>query len=74
MRFVLLFAAGVVVGKNWDRIKEGVVPFAGDASARFDALYAKTAQKIGQTIEDLEDQMAERQYRSNFVRVDGTTN
>lgn len=70
MRFVFLFAAGVLVGKNWDKIRGAVVPFAGDASARFDTLYAETARKVGQSVEDFEDRIAEKRYHVP-VRVNG---
>jgi hypothetical protein len=74
MRSVFLFVAGVLVGRNWDKIKGAVVPLAGDASARFDALYAGTARRFGQTIEDFEDRMAEKRSLPGPVRVDRMSN
>jgi hypothetical protein len=67
--YALLFCAGLLVGKKWDAIKDVVVPFAGDASARFDELYSEAARKVGTVVENIEDRAAEKQHHS---RVNGS--
>ncbi len=62
MPYALLFCAGVLVGKQWDAIKRAVVPFTGDASARFDQLYSEAARKVYTAVEDFEDRVAESQH------------
>lgn len=64
MPYALLFCAGILLGKKWETIKSIVVPFAGDASARFDELYSEAARKVGTAVEDLEDRVAEKEYHS----------
>lgn len=68
MPYLFLFAAGILLGKKWDAIKQVIVPFAGDASARFEELYSETARKVGTTVEDFEDRVAEKRSHS---RVNG---
>jgi hypothetical protein len=63
MPYVMVFAAGFVVGKSWDVLKGVVAPVLTDASERFDALYARTARTVAQTVENAEDRLAERRYQ-----------
>jgi hypothetical protein len=67
MLYVLLFASGVVAGRSWDALKAALTPLAGDASARFDALYASTARSLARAAEDVEDRWAERAHRDSQV-------
>lgn len=64
MQLFLIFAAGLVLGRSWKTVKKVVVPFAGDAAERFDAIYADVARGIGQRVEDVEDRLAEKKYRA----------
>lgn len=64
MRFLLTFAAGLIIGRNWNKIKKGLVPLVGDAAAQFDAMYAQAAQKVGQKVESIEDRIAERRFHA----------
>lgn len=64
MPYVFVFACGVLVGRSWDAMKGAVAPILDEASQRFDSLYANTARTVTQTVEDIEDRMAERRYRS----------
>jgi hypothetical protein len=64
MPYLFLFAAGILVGKKWDTIRSVIIPFAGDASARFDELYSETARRVGTKVEDFEDRVAEKRFDS----------
>lgn len=64
MQLFFIFAAGVVIGRSWKTVKDFVVPFAGDAAERFDAVYADVARGIAQRVEDVEDRVAEQKYRA----------
>jgi hypothetical protein len=64
MSLLLVFAAGVVIGKGWKTVRDVVVPFAGNASERFDMLYSQTAQAVVRRVEDVEDRVAERRYHA----------
>lgn len=67
MPYVFVFAAGFFVGRTWDTIKGAVAPLLGDAAQRFDELYANTARTVTRTIEDVEDRVAERRYRTETL-------
>jgi hypothetical protein len=64
MPYLVVFAAGLLVGKKWSSVKSTVGPVVGAASRRFDAFYARTARTVAQTIEDVDDRIAERRYRA----------
>lgn len=64
MPYIIVFTAGVVVGTMWGTAKKFLSPFVAEASERFDTLYAETAQKAGQKVEDIEDRIAERRYHA----------
>jgi hypothetical protein len=64
MPYLVVFAAGFLLGKKWDRVKTTVGPVVGAASQRFDAFYASTARTVAQTLEDVDDRIAERRYRA----------
>lgn len=74
MPYFLLFAAGVLLGTKWSKVKASLVPIVGDAAAKFDAMYAQTAQKVGQRVEDLEDFWAETRHRANGTPSDSGAN
>jgi hypothetical protein len=61
---LLIFAAGVVVGKKWETIKGALAPLTGGASAKFDEFYSEAARKVGTKIEDIEDRVAENRHKS----------
>jgi hypothetical protein len=62
--FLLIFAAGILVGKKWDAIRRAVAPVTGAATAKFDAMYADAARTVGTKIEEFEDRVAEARQRS----------
>jgi len=62
--FLVIFAAGLLVGKNWDAIKRKMAPLSGAAAAKFDEMYADAARTVGTKIEDFEDQVAAARQRS----------
>jgi len=64
MPYVMVFAAGFLIGKKWPGVKNSVGPIVGTASRQFDAFYARTARKVAQTIEDVDDRIAERRYHA----------
>jgi len=64
MPYVMVFAAGFLIGKKWRNVTSAVGPMVGAASQRFDAFYARTARTVAQTIEDVDDRIAERRYRA----------
>jgi hypothetical protein len=64
MPFVLVFAAGFVMGRTWDRVKTTVSPMLQNASQRFDAIYAETARAVAQKAEDIDDRIAERRWHT----------
>lgn len=64
MPLLLMFAAGVVLGKSWHTVSKVVVPFAGNAAERFDTIYSRAAQTIAQRVEDVEDRVAEKKHRA----------
>lgn len=66
MPYLFLFAAGILIGRKWQTIRNALAPIAGDASARFDQLYSETARKIGTGVEDFEDRIVERRHRSRM--------
>jgi hypothetical protein len=63
---LLMFTAGVLIGKKWETIRRAIAPIAGGASAKFDELYSETARKVGTKVEDFEDGIAERRFRSRM--------
>ncbi|HEY3824362.1 MAG TPA: hypothetical protein VGL82_07370 [Bryobacteraceae bacterium] len=69
MPYLLLLGAGILIGRKWDAFRNVIIPFAGDASARFDELYSETARRVGTKIEDFEDRVAESRYhaRENVI-------
>jgi hypothetical protein len=62
--FLVVFAAGLLVGKNWDAIKRAVSPLGGAAAAKFDEMYADAARTVGTKIEEFEDHVAAARERS----------
>ena len=55
---LVIFAAGILVGRNWDAIKRAVAPVTGGAAAKFDEFYSDAARKMGTKVEDFEDHLA----------------
>jgi hypothetical protein len=66
MPYLFFLAAGILIGRKWGTIKSAIAPIAGDASARFDELYSEAARKIGTTVEDIEDRVAEKRHASRM--------
>ena len=65
MFYLLVFAGGMIAGRNWDAVKKAVAPLASAASERFDSLYARTARSVARNVEDLEDRRVEREHRAS---------
>ncbi|PIB92763.1 hypothetical protein [Caulobacter sp. FWC2] len=64
MPYLIVLAAGFILGKEWRRVRRAIDPVSDAASARFDQLYSGVARDVGQKVEYLEDRIAMRQARS----------
>jgi hypothetical protein len=60
MPYLVVFAAGFLVGRKWDRIKALTGPVIANASNRFDQFYATTGRSVARALEDIDDRLAER--------------
>lgn len=74
MPYFLLFAAGVIVGRNWPKIRNALKPIVADANEKFDKLYSQNAKNVAQRFEDFEDGLAEKSYRTAQNKVNRSLN
>ncbi|HLJ87714.1 MAG TPA: hypothetical protein VKZ53_12890 [Candidatus Angelobacter sp.] len=72
MRFLAVFAAGVLLGKNWDKVMRTLAPVVRTAADQFEATYARTTRNLGQHLEDMEDRIAERRHVNGQAAVQVT--
>jgi|GEM_PF-3930550 len=64
MPYLIVLAAGFILGKEWRRFQRALDPVSGAASESFDKLYSGVTRNVGQKVEYLEDRIAMRQARS----------
>lgn len=64
MPYLLMLAAGIIIGKKWDQIGEALKPIVGDVSSKFEEAYSQTARGVGQKFEEFEDRVAEKKHHS----------
>jgi hypothetical protein len=72
--YLLLFAAGIIVGRNWPKLKAAMKPIIADASEKFDKLYSQNAKEVAQRFEDFEDGLAEKNYRTTKNHINRSSN
>jgi len=68
MPYLIVLAAGFILGKEWRRFQRAIDPVSDAASASFDKLYSEVARDVGQKVEYLEDRIALRQARGVHSR------
>lgn len=68
---VVAFAAGVVVGANWPKLRKSLGPLIATAGDRFGDVYSAVAQAIGDQKEAMEDSRAERRHRGRSKTTPG---
>jgi hypothetical protein len=68
---VVAFAAGVVVGANWPKLRESLGPLIGAAGDKLGDVYSAVAQAIGDQKEAMEDSRAERRHRGRSKTAPG---
>ncbi|HWU79805.1 MAG TPA: hypothetical protein VN158_07040 [Caulobacter sp.] len=68
MPYLIVLAAGFILGKEWRRLQRAIQPVSGAATASFDKLYSEVARDVGQKVEYLEDRVAMRQARGVHSR------
>jgi len=72
--YLLLFAAGVIVGRSWPKLRNALKPIVADANEKFDKLYSQNAKKVAQRFEDFEDGLAEKSYRTAQNKLNRSSN